>query len=132
MSRRERAPELPPAGVPEAVKIRIDSDRCSGHGQCCVVAPDLFVDDEAGYGRSVGDSEVSAERLDQAQRAVTSCPEQVISLDHGSGRASRGPRISIEDPGVQPELVRGELLVRARAANQNRRNEVGKCPRFKS
>ena len=62
-------------------KIRIDSDRCSGHGQCYSVAASLFEDDEAGYGQVNGDGLVPDGKLDEAHAAVRACPEQAISLD---------------------------------------------------
>jgi ferredoxin len=32
------------------VKVQISSERCQGHGRCYDLAPDLFGDDDEGYG----------------------------------------------------------------------------------
>jgi ferredoxin len=62
------------------VKIRIDFDRCSGHGRCYDVAPSLFDDDERGYGRVKGDGTVTTETEAEARAAVASCPERAIEI----------------------------------------------------
>ena len=41
-----------------AVKVQIDPERCQGHGRCYDLAPDLFGDDEEGYGQVLGDGTV--------------------------------------------------------------------------
>jgi ferredoxin len=62
------------------VKIRIDFDRCSGHGRCYDVAPSLFDDDERGYGQVKGDGTVTPELEDEARAAVLSCPERAVEI----------------------------------------------------
>jgi ferredoxin len=62
------------------VKLVIDYDRCTGHGRCFSLQPSLFTDDENGYGQVIGDGEVSADQLENAQKAIRACPEQSISL----------------------------------------------------
>ena len=32
------------------MKVRIDPDKCQGHGRCYDLAPEVFTDDEEGYG----------------------------------------------------------------------------------
>ena len=59
----------------------IDYDRCTGHGRCFALSPELFVDDENGYGQVIGDGQVSDELMAAAQRAIRACPEQAISLE---------------------------------------------------
>ena len=65
-----------------SMKIRIDTDSCTGHGRCYTLAPDLFAaDDETGYGVVIGDGEVDADRaelVEQARRAVNNCPERAV------------------------------------------------------
>ena len=61
-------------------KIKVDEERCTGHGRCYVVAPELFVDDEAGYGRVVGEGAVDAEKRVDAERAAAACPEHAIRI----------------------------------------------------
>ena len=62
------------------MKIRIDTDMCSGHGRCYVLSPSLFADDEEGYGQIIGDGEVTASLREDAERAIRGCPERAISL----------------------------------------------------
>ena len=62
------------------MKLRIDTERCSGHGRCYDVAPELFTDDEYGYGKVKVD-DVSPEQVAQAQMAIDCCPERAIELD---------------------------------------------------
>ena len=61
------------------MKLVIDTNLCTGHGRCYEVSPDLFVDDDEGYGQVSAD-DVSADQLGSAQRAVAACPERAISL----------------------------------------------------
>jgi len=62
------------------VRIVLDTGMCTGHGRCYNVAPDLFEDDERGYGRVLDDGSISVENADQAQQAAVSCPERAISI----------------------------------------------------
>jgi len=62
------------------MRIRIDEDRCSGHGRCYTLAPDLFEDDERGFGQVSGDGTVAPEYEAQGQAAVRACPEHAISV----------------------------------------------------
>jgi ferredoxin len=61
------------------VKVRIDSNRCQGHGQCNLICPELFLFDEQGFAY-VESEEVPAEFETQAERAFGSCPEHAISI----------------------------------------------------
>ena len=62
------------------MRVRIDPDRCQGHGRCYDLAPDLFAEDEDGYGTVIGDGPVPADREDDARLAVANCPEQAIDV----------------------------------------------------
>ncbi|MGD9704349.1 MAG: ferredoxin [Acidimicrobiia bacterium] len=62
------------------MRVEIDYDRCTGHGRCYSLEPSLFVDDESGYGRVIGDGTVGPDHVDAARRAVTACPERAIIL----------------------------------------------------
>lgn len=62
------------------MKIRIDSEACTGHGRCYAVAPELFEADDSGYGQVI-EEDVAPEREADARRAVASCPERAISID---------------------------------------------------
>ncbi len=62
------------------MKLRIDPGKCQGHGRCYDLSPDLFGDDDEGYGQVLGDGLVPAGRLEEARKAVANCPEGAISL----------------------------------------------------
>jgi ferredoxin len=63
------------------MRVAIDVERCTGHGRCYGLAPDLFVDDDEGNGQVVGDGTVPPEQEDLARKAVANCPERAITLD---------------------------------------------------
>jgi ferredoxin len=62
------------------VKVQIDPERCQGHGRCYDLAPDLFGDDEEGYGQVLGDGTVSPDQERDARLAVVNCPEHAIEV----------------------------------------------------
>ena len=63
------------------MKIRIDPERCQGHGRCYDLAPGLFGDDDEGYGMVLGDGVVPPDLERDARLAVANCPEQAIELE---------------------------------------------------
>ena len=65
------------------MRLVIDADRCSGNGRCYSLLPDLFTDDERGYGAVVGDGMLREDQLGDAQRAVIACPEDAIRVEDG-------------------------------------------------
>ncbi|HTX82560.1 MAG TPA: ferredoxin [Streptosporangiaceae bacterium] len=66
------------------MKLHIDSERCQGHGRCYDLAPDLFGDDDEGFGKVLGDGLVPAGSEREARLAVANCPERAIVLDEES------------------------------------------------
>ena len=62
------------------MKIQIEPKLCQGHGRCYDLAPELFGDDDEGYGQVLGDGLVSAGQEEIARRAVANCPERAIEL----------------------------------------------------
>jgi ferredoxin len=67
------------------MKVHIDSGRCHGHGRCYDLAPDLFGEDEEGYGTVIGGGEVPAGQEPGARLAEANCPERAIEvLDGGA------------------------------------------------
>jgi ferredoxin len=64
------------------MRIRIDDERCEGHGRCWETAPDLIGDDDRGRGvvRQPGAS-VPPEHEAQARAAANVCPERAVVLD---------------------------------------------------
>ncbi len=63
------------------MRITIDTERCQGHGVCYTVAPELFGDDDRGYGEVRGDGSVSEDQAEAAARAVDRCPERAITIE---------------------------------------------------
>jgi ferredoxin len=62
------------------MKLSIDYDCCTGHGRCYEVAPDLFTDNDEGYGEVTVESPDESQ-LDAARLAVNTCPERAVLLD---------------------------------------------------
>jgi ferredoxin len=62
------------------VKVYIDSQRCQGHGRCYDLAPEIFGEDDEGYGVVLGDGLVPAAAGTQARLAVLNCPESAIEI----------------------------------------------------
>ena len=63
------------------MKVRVDGNRCVGHGMCILAAAELFqLSDEDGHAYVL--SEDVPARLDEAVlQAVRGCPEQAIVVD---------------------------------------------------
>ena len=62
------------------MKVRVDDDKCVGHGRCYVLAPDVFEDDEHGH-CVVKRREVPPELAAQARLGEENCPEAAITLE---------------------------------------------------
>ena len=62
------------------MKVQINPDLCQGHGRCYDLAPDLFGDDEEGFGTVLGDGVVPPESEREARLAAANCPERAIAL----------------------------------------------------
>ncbi|OIN79648.1 ferredoxin [Mycobacterium malmoense] len=60
-------------------RVSVDDDRCTGHGRCYTLAPDVFDADEVGH-CVVLVAEVSGELEAQAAAGAQNCPEQAITL----------------------------------------------------
>jgi ferredoxin len=65
------------------VRVLIDPERCQGHGRCYDLAPDLFGEDEDGYGVVLGDGQVPPDREDDARLADANCPEAAVEIEEG-------------------------------------------------
>lgn len=66
------------------MQVKVDVDRCQGHGRCYVTAPEVFEMDDVGYGRELGDGTVAAGLEDKTRLAVDNCPEQAITIGDDS------------------------------------------------
>ena len=62
------------------MKLQINPELCQGHGRCYDLAPDLFGDDDEGFGRVLADGIVPPEKDREARLAVANCPERAIAL----------------------------------------------------
>ncbi len=60
-------------------RVSVDAARCTGHGRCYTLAPDIFDADEVGHS-IVRVPEVSGELEQHAATAEQNCPEQAITL----------------------------------------------------
>jgi ferredoxin len=63
-----------------STRVQIDAGRCQGHGRCYDLAPDLFGEDEDGYGTVLGDGSVAPERQEDAWMAAANCPESAVAV----------------------------------------------------
>ena len=63
-------------GTPR-MNVRIDRDRCVGHGRCYVFAPDVFEPDDEGYS-TVLLAEPGPRAQDAVRSAARNCPEQAV------------------------------------------------------
>jgi ferredoxin len=62
------------------MRVRVDREKCVGHGRCYVLAPDVFADDERGH-CVVRILEPAGELEAQARLGEENCPERAISLE---------------------------------------------------
>jgi ferredoxin len=61
------------------VKVTLDSERCTGHGRCYSLAPELFDSDDEGHSILL-DAAVPEGLEDQAWVAVQNCPEGCLGI----------------------------------------------------
>ena len=64
---------------PDTFRVSVDSKRCTGHGRCYELAPDVFDEDEAGY-CSVLRDRIPKALAGQAQNGEANCPEGAIRV----------------------------------------------------
>jgi ferredoxin len=63
------------------MRIRLDNEKCQGHGRCYSLAPDVFDSDDEGYSVLKITGDVPPELEEQARLAVDNCPEYAIEID---------------------------------------------------
>ena len=61
------------------MRITVDRQRCTGHGRCYTLVPELFAPDDDGYGEVIGSAR-PAEFDQRARVAEMNCPEDAISI----------------------------------------------------
>jgi len=62
------------------VKVTLDSERCTGHGRCYSLAPELFDSDDEGHSVLLH-PEVPPGLEGQAWTAVQNCPEGCLAIE---------------------------------------------------
>ena len=63
------------------MKVRVDGDRCVGHGMCHLAAPDIFrLSDEDGHAYVLTE-DVPADLGEAVLQAERGCPEQAIIVE---------------------------------------------------
>lgn len=60
--------------------MKINTERCQGHGRCYDLAPKLFAEDDEGYGQVIADGSVPEDQVSAARLAVANCPERAIEM----------------------------------------------------
>lgn len=63
------------------MKVRVDQERCQGHGRCYSLAPELFEPDDIGNGVERNGGVVPDDLHAKALRAVQNCPELAIVVE---------------------------------------------------
>ena len=64
------------------MKLIVDAERCTGHGRCYTLAPQVLSDDDEGFVTERGQTiDVPADQEEAARDAALSCPEGAISID---------------------------------------------------
>ncbi len=63
------------------MRVRVNEERCQGHGLCRLSAPGLFFAREEDGHAYVKDENVPADQKDAAQLAADGCPELAIDID---------------------------------------------------
>ena len=64
------------------MKVLIDARRCTGHGRCYSLTPELFDTDDEGYGTVIAEQvEAGSPLAEGAERAIRNCPESAIRLE---------------------------------------------------
>lgn len=62
------------------MRLRVDKQRCQGHGRCYTLAPELLEPDTSGHALVHSELDNLA-ALSRAERALGNCPEYALSLE---------------------------------------------------
>ena len=76
------SPQAPTRTRRPKMKARIDFERCTGHGRCYALCPEVFAEDDTGY-PTLDDSPIPDGLADRVRRAADNCPESAIALVGG-------------------------------------------------
>ncbi len=69
-------------GLKASVRVRVDLEKCVGHGRCYVLAPEVFEEDERGYS-VISREELPPELESRAALGAENCPEHAITIEKG-------------------------------------------------
>jgi ferredoxin len=61
------------------MRVRVDREKCTGHGRCYALAPEVYEADDEGY-CVIPNENVAAELADVARRGALNCPEDAIEI----------------------------------------------------
>ncbi len=61
--------------------MTFDPERCTGHGRCYALAPDVFAPDDFGHCEVVVSEPTDAAHVAQARLGVDNCPERALAID---------------------------------------------------
>jgi ferredoxin len=62
-------------------RLEVDAERCTGHGRCYDLVPELFEPDDFGHGQVIGS--IDPDDIDEARArtAVLACPERAVLFE---------------------------------------------------
>jgi ferredoxin len=63
------------------MRVRIDRERCQGHGRCYTLAPELFGEDDEGNGTVLVVGPLTDEQAKAGQLAEANCPESAVLIE---------------------------------------------------
>ena len=63
------------------MKVKLDLEKCQGHGRCYALSPDLFDSDDYGQAVLLVDGDVPPELEGAARLAADNCPEYAITIE---------------------------------------------------
>jgi len=63
------------------MRVRVDQEKCQGHGRCYSLAPEVFDSDELGNGIERHGGVVPPGMEAQANLAALNCPENAVIVE---------------------------------------------------
>ncbi len=63
------------------MKVKVDTERCQGHGRCYAIAPEIFESDDLGNGVERNGGIVPPDHEATARRAAANCPEDAVIIE---------------------------------------------------
>jgi ferredoxin len=62
------------------MKVILDTEKCTGHGRCYTLAPEVFESDDQGHSALIN-ADVPESLRDQVVIGMQNCPERAITVD---------------------------------------------------